>query len=307
GVTAALQLAEGDTCLVPGVAVNEYIRPAFHLYDKLDYVVLNTSTGCPFRCPFCASHLLSQGFHQRETDDVVGEILHWHRASKVRHVAFYDDALLWKHESHLVPILEKLNEQQLEIQLHTPNGIHPKYMDQELAALMYHSGFSTLRLSYESRDPKRQQEMGGKVSDDELQHAVWALKKTGFDATQISSYVLMGLPGQTIEEIVDSLLFVLGLGIPVSLASFSPIPGTQSWQDAIERGDIKSDIDPLLTNNSIFPLCKNLDIYNVLTSICQMANESNLILKKGENPFNNSLIMNSLRTVVKSHGHETID
>ena len=303
----SIQLADQITGNESNLKIENRHWPAFDLYDKLDYVVLNTSTGCPYRCPFCASHLLSEGFHQREGDDVIQEIQHWHRTKQVGHIAFYDDALLWKFEKHLVPILEKLVNQKMGIQFHTPNGMHPKYIDSDLAQLMFDAGFRTLRLSYESRNPGRQQEMGGKVSDADLEQAVHRLKKVGFDSTMISSYVLMGLPGQTFGEIVDSLLYVLGLGIPVSLASFSPIPGTQSWQESIDRGDFEVDIDPLLTNNSIFPLCKNPVAYSLLSQIRRSTNEANLAIKNGENPLKNSNIMNPLQNILKNYSHETID
>lgn len=302
GVQVSIQIADEITGSASSNSSSELIWPAYDLYPKLESVAITGSYGCPYRCPFCASHLLAPYFQRREPQDVVDEIIHWHQTREVLNFAFYDDALLWKKDQHLIPILNLVHERKMPLYFHTPNGLHPKYIDAYLAKLMFETGFRTLRLSYESRNPERQNEMGGKVTDLALETAVSILKNAGFDATMISSYVLMGLPGQTLAEIIDSILFVLGLQIPVSLASFSPIPGTQSWLEAVEKGGIARDADPLLTNNSIYPLCTNSAIRAQLENIRALTNEANLTIKKGKNPFAETQLMDSFHEIIKSYG-----
>ena len=210
--------------------------PAYDLYPNLESAAILTSRGCPYQCPFCASSILSGGYRRRSPLAVVEEIERIHKIQGVHHFAFYDDALLYKKDEHLVPILEELINRNLPIHFHTPNGIQPKEIDERLACLMHKAGFQTIRLSYESADKKRQKSMGLKVRDDDLLRAVSLLLDAGFQRRQLGSYVLMGLPGQSIQEVVDSTMFVLGLGIRVNLASFSPIPGTACWEEAVESG-----------------------------------------------------------------------
>jgi hypothetical protein len=40
--------------------------------------------------------------------------------------------------------------------------------------------------------------------------------------------------------------------VRIHLAEFSPIRGTDSWADLVQKGVISDDLDPLLTNNSVF-------------------------------------------------------
>jgi len=51
--------------------------PAFDLYPHLDYVCITTTRGCPFRCTYCASPILSKGFvgrvHSIRFEEVEGE------------------------------------------------------------------------------------------------------------------------------------------------------------------------------------------------------------------------------------------
>ena len=77
----------------------------------------------------------------------------------------------------------------------------------------------------------------------------------------------MGLPGQDLDEVLASIIFVNNLGVKVSLASYSPIPGTKDFDRAVSSGLIASDIDPVLTNKSIFPLNKGPEGYETYRKV----------------------------------------
>jgi len=281
--------------------LNDYPAPAYHLYGRLDSAALLTSRGCPYRCPFCASHNLSGKYRRRHPLPVVNEIESIHRKKNVRNFAFYDDALLLKKEEHLVPILEEVIKRKIQVRFHTPNGIQPREIDEVLARLMAKAGFKTIRLSYESRNKNRQRSMGSKVEDEDLIKAVRILTEVGFNQQELGSYVIMGLPGQEVEEVIDSMMFVLGLGIKVSLASFSPIPGTPYWQEIVKSGAFPSNGDPLLTNNSIFPLqSANFD-YNTFLKLGTLSGTANRILNQNGDPLVNPAFVNPLKHLLKNN------
>ena len=269
----------------------------YDLYPKLRSAVLLTSRGCPFRCPFCASHLLSPGFRRRSPARVVREIETLHLARGVDNFAFYDDALLLRKESHLIPILEALAVKSPPIRLHTPNGIHPAWMDSRTAGLMRRTGFETIRLSYETSNPRRQQTMGGKVTDEALVHSVRLLREAGFDASHLGAYVIMGLPGQDLGEVADSLAFVFSLGIRISLASFSPIPGTASFDEAVNAGLLAPGSDPLLTNNSAFLMLSRPAEYPRFIRLQTLAANGNGMLKQGKRPLDDAAFRKALREI----------
>ncbi len=234
-------------------SLDEVPLPAYELYPRLETVALVTSRGCPYRCSFCASVLLARPLDQRAPEAVVGEIAYWVRRG-VRHVAFYDDALFYRSDTHIKPILERVVRQGLKVQFHTPNGVSPKALDAELAFLLRRAGFVTLRFSFETVNPRRQQDMGAKVSADDLARALDYLERAGFQRQEVGVYLLMGLPGQDLQEVAESVLFVANLGARVHLACFSPIPGTREYQRAVEGGLLSAVVDPLLCNESVYPL-----------------------------------------------------
>jgi radical SAM superfamily enzyme YgiQ (UPF0313 family) len=258
GETAALTLVDSLT----GNAFNSdynagnFPQPTYHHYQKLVSVPIFTSYGCPYRCSFCASQLLSPKFIQRNPGEVIQEIEYFYYKRHVRHFAFSDDALLIDQENHLSIIMDAVIEKNLKLDFHTPNGIHTQLITRDLAKKMFRSNFKTLRLSYETSDRQRQAEMGSKVTDDGLADAIDYLESAGYRRKDLDVYVIMGLPDQHCEEVITSMLFVASLGAKVRLTSFSPIPGTKDWDRAIELHNMPDDLDPLLTNNSIFPLSR---------------------------------------------------
>ncbi len=209
------------------------------------------STGCPYRCTYCASSLLASHWRQRAPEDVADEICALAEAG-VRDFAFYDDALLVNPEEMIKPLLRTLLERGISASFHTPNGLHARFFDYELSVLMHAAGFATIRLSLETADAVRQQETGGKVSSGDLKRAVTSLLQAGFAPSRLGVYLMYGLPGQSLEEVNESVEFVRSLGVRICLTEFSPVRGTAAWEVLLNSGVIADDIDPLLTNNSLF-------------------------------------------------------
>ncbi|MGB9893352.1 MAG: B12-binding domain-containing radical SAM protein, partial [Candidatus Saccharicenans sp.] len=227
--------------------------PSYELYENNSVICLMTSRGCPFRCTYCASNLLCSQFEQRRPEKVVEEISFFSKTLKPRHIAFYDDALLVNREEHLVKILEVLGGLNLELKFHTPNGLHPRQIDRQLAQLLKKAGFESLFLSLETSDLDLLATTGAKVHPTDLEKALAYLEETGFERSKISVYLLVGHPAQSREQVVESIRLVKKFGARPRLAYYSPVPGTADWKKLLEIGALKPDSDPLLHNKLVFP------------------------------------------------------
>ncbi len=228
-------------------------RPWYELglWDQVEYGAVRTAEGCPFQCSYCASRIVSGPYRQRNLERVVREIEFLH-SQGVKQVAFYDDALLVDFPNRLGPILDKLHKKGIKLNFHTPNGLHARLLDRDVAERLIASGFKSVRLSLETVNPNRQKETGGKVTSRELDRAVRNLLDAGMPSDAIGVYLLVGLPGQDLEEIAESIMYVKSLGVRPYLAEFSPIPYTTEWKKLEEKGIVSRKMDPLLTNNTIF-------------------------------------------------------
>ncbi|MBW2108415.1 MAG: cobalamin-dependent protein [Deltaproteobacteria bacterium] len=221
--------------------------PCFDLQHALPYVPILTSRGCPFRCPYCASGLLFPGWVRRSAEHVVNEIVYWHEAYGVRDVAFYDDALLYDADNHIVPILEGIIRANVRVRFHTPNAVHIRFLTSRVAGLLF---LETVRLS-----PKAGPDL--KVGPEEFERAVSILKAAGFSGHSVGAYLLCGLPGQDEKELETSIQVVKAAGVKPVLAQYSPIPGTALWPVAVESSRYDLASDPIFHNNSIFPCRKS--------------------------------------------------
>ena len=253
--------------------------PAYDLYDRLDYIALLTSLGCPYRCTYCASQVLCPHFIQRTPEAVFREICYFHKTQGIQNFAFYDDALLVNSSKHLEPLLEAVIAEGCSCYFHTPNGLHARYITPQVAKLMFRAGFKTLRLSLETVDKKRQRDTGGKVTSHEFRNAVETLKRVGFQGHQIGAYLFVGLPGQEIHEVQETIHYVHNLGVRATVCEYSPVPGTKIWKSLEKQGYVSAVDDPLLHNNSVFLFVKERHTFEQIQQIKDLARDLNTMVK----------------------------
>jgi len=233
--------------------LDEVPWPSFELLRNKETLPILTSRGCPFNCSFCGVALLCQNFEQRKPSSVVLEIESHFKQHKARNFAFYDDSLLLEKESHFLPILREIVRKNLPFVFHTPNGLHVREVDFEVASLFKKANFQSLFLSQEFFDKDMLSKSSPKVSEGDLERALFHLEKAGYSRQQVNVYLLAGLPGQDISGIRESILHVRRLGARPRLSFFSPVPGTVEWKNLVRKGFLSADSDPLLHNKLVFP------------------------------------------------------
>jgi radical SAM superfamily enzyme YgiQ (UPF0313 family) len=227
--------------------------PAFDLQRRIPYVPLLTSRGCPYRCAYCASHLLEPRRTRRSPGSVLAEIAHWHRGWGVTDVVLYDDAFLADLDGHAVPVLEAIRRAGLPVRLHTPNALHVRGITEQSARLLFQAGFASVRLGLETTDFDLRAGLDHKVARTEFEAACAKLGAAGFGPARIGAYLLVGLPGQSTDSILRSIDLVKQAGASPLLAYYSPIPGTRLWPAAVRSARYDLAADPLFTNNSVLP------------------------------------------------------
>jgi len=231
----------------------EELEKAPQPQSNLDYICILSSRGCPFRCSYCASFRINPKLEFRNPAKVVKEMTYWNKEKRVKDFVFYDDALLINPKDNFLVMLDGLIYKKVNAQLHTPNGIHARMINEEIASKMYQAGVETIRLGFETVDSLTQSETGGKITNPEFKKAVDCLLRAGFKTSQIGAYLLIGLPGQDIKQIIDSIRFVIDCGVHPHLAKFSAIPGTKIWDRAKSYFKLEENVDPLFHNDALLP------------------------------------------------------
>jgi len=222
----------------------EQNSPDFSLYGTLDYGVVLTSRGCPFECTYCATKVLCPQFQIMPNEYVIEQLSYF--KGKTRNIAFFDDALLYN--SELPKLLDAIIKEDWNLQFHTSNGLHCRFLDHEIAEQMYRANFKTMYLSLETTNPRVQKKTGGKVRTTEFIQAVETLKTVGFSSGAIHAYILYGMPEQEHEEIMESIRLCHDLAINPHLCEFSPIPYTEEYK----KTGFDENTDPLYHNNLFY-------------------------------------------------------
>ncbi|MBN1435667.1 MAG: radical SAM protein [Sedimentisphaerales bacterium] len=238
---------------------NEFLLPSYDLYEKLDYLTVLASLGCPFGCDYCASKILQKRFRQCPVDSfmehLAGNLGRVAKHDGYYNVAFTDDALLVRAEEQIMPIMRRIGSLGLPIRLHSPNGIHARYITEPIAELMRANNFRMVRLSYEGADSSSlaQRSSDHKIDDAVFAEAVRYLKQAGYKPAELEAYILTGLPGQSMTEAERSAAAVHEQGVKARICQYTPIPGTKMFEQACREYGIDPK-EPLLHNNSALPI-----------------------------------------------------
>ncbi len=226
--------------------------PAWDLLADHRMLPFLTSRGCPFRCDYCASRLLEPCFRRRQPESVLQELIYWYERFGVTEVACYDDALLFDSENHLLPLLAEVCRRDLPLRFHTPNAIHVGLITPPVARWLKRANFATLRLGLETTVTGIAR-LDRKIQAGDLELALAALHEAGFTTADIGVYLLIGLPHQEDDEVIESIRQVRRLGATPVLTQYSPIPHTALWDEAVRVSRYDLEAEPLYHNNSIFP------------------------------------------------------
>jgi Radical SAM superfamily/B12 binding domain len=201
------------------------ITDGLPFWDNVDSEVgvIKITEGCPFQCTYCSVPIVYPSFVARPLDVCMEEVRYLARLG-ARHIAFYDDALLFKPDQILLPFLEAVLRENLQLSFHTPNALNARFITPEIARLMVRAGFKTFFLGFESNAYEWQRKTGGKVYSEEFGDAVRALREAG--ASSITAYVIIGHPDSHEQDLESSIRFAAEQGARVMLSEFAPIPGT---------------------------------------------------------------------------------
>ncbi len=243
------------------------LPPAYFLYKRpLKHFALTSSYGCPFRCSYCASPIMYKNFIQVDPHLFLDIFDRAREFAKTDEFAFYDDALLVKRDRHIKFILKELiRKYGGKLNIHLPNAIHPRFLDEELVHLFKESGVRTIRLGFEGISENLRKKSSNKVYIDEIERGINLLKDVGYTHENIGAYIMFGVPGTSVSDSVESARFINSLGVKIFISNYSPIPYTRDFYEYAKLyPEIKEE--PLLQNNTL-TMIRNESDYKKLKKV----------------------------------------
>lgn len=221
-----------------------------------DYAILKSTRGCPNRCSYCAvSYLEGNNVSFRDPNIIIDEIIDKKEKYGITHFVFWESNLLINAKNHFEKILDMIIEEKLDITIDIPEGVQPNLLYQELAVKMHESGISRITVPLESSDADiSQNRFNRKTNINHFINCIEMLNKAGFAGNDIIAFILIGLPNQPLDTIVDSFIKAWEMKCMPCVMPFTPIPRTKEYIDNYNLISNKKldELHPLL-----FPFVKD--------------------------------------------------
>jgi radical SAM superfamily enzyme YgiQ (UPF0313 family) len=210
-----------------------------HRIREKHSTMIITSRGCPHGCAYCSTHLvMGTSFRTRTPEAILREMVECKEQFGILAFDIEDDNFTFDQEraKRLMDlIIKNFGEDRLE--LSAMNGVSFASLDEELLRLMKKAGFHTINLSFVSANPLTREEMRRPKPTTEFDKILEKAEQVGLN---VIAYAIFGMPGQTIEEMVDTLIYLMGKRLLIGPSIYYPTPGTPLFERCKKEGILPS-------------------------------------------------------------------
>jgi magnesium-protoporphyrin IX monomethyl ester (oxidative) cyclase len=197
-----------------------------------------SSRGCVFRCKFCVVHQ-ERRFRSHSPKRVVDEIVDLQDNYNCGFL-FFVDPIFVGNKKRVHAVCDEIHRRGIRI----PWGCegHVRMVDRPLLQAMKTAGCVNIAYGIESGSQRMLHKIG---KDIDLEHVTEAVRLTQAVGIPASGLFILGLPGETREEMEQTI--ELAAKLPLDLAQFSmyvPYPGSEDYAELSAAGIIDAGVRP---------------------------------------------------------------
>jgi anaerobic magnesium-protoporphyrin IX monomethyl ester cyclase len=236
--------------------INDLPYPDYTLPGVPDYqlagekhAMLVASRGCPYQCKFCCVHqIFGQKYRLRSVENVLGEI--GQKVSRGFRSFDFEDDHFGGNRRWLNDLLDGISRDfsDYKLSFQAMNGITASNLDSVLLQKMKAAGFHGVNLSLVTPDQNRQSVLKRPFTTQQFSDIVIEADKIGLSVT---AYLIIGLPDDSADENLRSILFLADLPVLIGPALFYLVPGTPLFDELQQAGHIPTS--PRCFRSSYFP------------------------------------------------------
>ncbi|HXK62289.1 MAG TPA: radical SAM protein, partial [Acidobacteriota bacterium] len=220
--------------------LNELPVPLYHLLPLQQYRMplmkgpfsfVLTSRGCPAGCRYCIKHVSYQNSVRLLSPQRIVEEIEILVDKGVRNIHMYAD-LFTVNREQVMGLCELLLEKRLKIKWTCNSRVD--YVDREMLLQMGRAGCWMISWGIESGNEIILRRAGKGANPQKAKQALMWAREAGIKNW---GYFIIGLPGETVETIRETIEFSKTL--PLELALFhvaAPYPGTPFFFDVVKNG-----------------------------------------------------------------------
>lgn len=198
---------------------------------KGPFTFILTSRGCPAGCTYCIKHVSYQNSVRLLSPRRIMEELHLLAGLGVRNIHMYAD-LFTVHRDQVMELCERIVGERLRIRWTCNSRVD--YVDEEMLRMMGRAGCWMISWGIESGNEGVLRRAHKGASPKKAQQALRWAQQAGI---RNWGYFIIGLPGETVETIRETI--ELSKSLPLDLALFhvaAPYPGTPFFFQVVENG-----------------------------------------------------------------------
>ncbi len=203
---------------------------------KGPYTFIVTSRGCPAGCKYCIKHVSYQfGVRLRSAQKLHEEIEQLYKMG-IHHVHMYAD-LFTVNRDQVIDLCKLLIEKGPKITWTCNSRVD--YVDEEMLNLMGKAGCNLISWGIESGNEAILKKAHKGYRMEQAYNALRWAKKAGI---MNWGYFIIGLPGETVETIRQTIDFSKKLPLDIALFHVAaPYPGTPFFFEVVENGWFRPD------------------------------------------------------------------
>ncbi len=206
---------------------------------KDNFIVIQTVRGCPYDCFFCSSpRIWGRTLRRRSVKSVVQEIVFRKEKHGVEHFYFCDDTINMDRE-----YLRDLCNELMSMNITFSCEARLNLVDETTLRLMKQAGCTRIKVGVESGSNRILKLMNKHITTEEIKIAVKKIKDANIP---ITVYVMIGLPSETRQEILETLDLCKELDPDwVSLSVATPWYGTDMYDMVVKEMGIEVNDETL--------------------------------------------------------------
>ncbi len=249
---------------VPDTTISTSVQPRVAIVAKNSpknvlWLTTSLSRGCPRKCAFCANHL-TQGRQFRKIDlaDFLDELVKFPQDGRV-HMNFEDDNILMDRE-FFFEILKAVRQVFPQASFSAENGMDYNLLDRDTLERLIKYGFKQFNLSMASCSPAI---LKNEQRHSDLQHLQDLLEHLQQVKIPAIVYFICGLQSDTVDTVIDNLLFLYRQPARIGISLFYPVPGLPGFQ---EPHPFLNTDSHLCTGSAAFPWTGSLTTSQMVTA-----------------------------------------
>jgi radical SAM superfamily enzyme YgiQ (UPF0313 family) len=198
-----------------------------------------TSRGCPFNCSFCALDVVSRRkVRLRSIENVVDEVEHMVANFPLMTSIWIHDDTFYLDNDRVIAFCDEIIRRRIEIDFICSGRMKP--LKKEMIKKLEQANFKMVLFGLESGDNGILRKCHKQITQED---AIKAFKLFSHSPIEVGAFLIVGLPGETIDTVIETANFVKKLqrikyAYFHNIAVLTVYPGTEVYKLAQDAGII---------------------------------------------------------------------